>query len=247
MYKRNYLTRVLVRVDCVSPMAGMDVAIPPGVSNPIRKRFPIADSAVVHSSNVVITQGEVQATSQPVSKLWKFLDRDKQRAAVIGHQEFWVDYNKYESFDQLTQDFSLVMDAVFGEYPETAVRRLGLRYVDTIDIDEPHPLDWRKWIKPKLLGMLKVPGKANLPTLARAFNILEMNSDEMNVRFQYGLLNPDYPSPVKRKQFVMDCDTYFTGLLARTEVDGKLLAFKKRAAKLFESGITEALRAKMNE
>ena len=247
MYKMNFLTRVLVRADCVVPMDGMDAAIPPGISKPVMKKFPVAESEDVHLRGVAVTMSSVQALAGADSKLWKFFSRNRQRSVAVGRQHLLVEYYKYSSFAQLKDDFSLVTGAVFGTYPDTTICRLGLRYVDTIEIDEPKPLSWRQYIKPKLLGIFQVPGKKERDLIARAFHTLELSYADMNVRFQYGVLNPDHPSPVKRKQFILDCDTYCTGLLEQADIDPKLDVFHEKAKALFEDSITDGLRAKMNE
>jgi uncharacterized protein (TIGR04255 family) len=73
-----------------------------------------------------------------------------------------------------------------------------------------------------------------------------MKCGELDLRFQYGLPNPDYPSPLKRPSFVMDLDAY---IQAAHELQVSLQHTDRAhqcIQSLFEKSITDKLREKMN-
>jgi uncharacterized protein (TIGR04255 family) len=245
-YKRNYLTSVVVRVDFVSPLEGADTQFPKELAEIIMVKFPIPESTDVVLQDVKITS-EGMAIGQSKWKRWDFFSRDKTKFARLERQCFLVQYKSYESFDVLKDDFLPLLKSLEETFPEATISRLGLRYIDTIEIDEPSPLDWDKWIDPKLLGVLAVPRGCDIQLIARAFQRLEFNYDDMSLNFQYGMYNPDYPAPIRRKQFTLDTDAFCTGLLKKEEIPERLEEFHSRIKELFEDCITEALRDKMNE
>lgn len=121
-----------------------------------------------------------------------------------------------------------------------------MRYIDKISLNEPKPLNWTKYIKKNLLCTLKVPA-SDVPIL-RAFNILELKSGDINVRFQFGMFNPDFPAPIHRKEFILDYDAYHEGLLQSSmEIDDKLANSRQLIKDLFENSIEDGLRSKMRE
>jgi len=103
-----------------------------------------------------------------------------------------VDYSEYKSFDKLKDDFILLLNVMSEVFTIPKIERFGLRYVNTIGLNERNPLNWSKYINSNLISSLKFVKDQNL--VSRAFHNLELKYDDMNIRFQYGLRNPDYPS-----------------------------------------------------
>jgi uncharacterized protein (TIGR04255 family) len=58
--------------------------------------------------------------------------------------------------------------------------------------------------------------------------------------------NPDYPSPIKKKSFILDYDAYIVGLLTKAEINRNLEILHDEIEKMFELSITEKLRGMMN-
>jgi len=119
-----------------------------------------------------------------------------------------VDYLKYESFNKLKGDLFQYSIQWRNFFPISEIERLGLRYVNNINLDEINPLNWKKYINSNLTSSLKFVKDRNL--ISRAFHNLELKYEDMNIRFQYGLHNPDYPSIIKEKEFILDYDAYLS-------------------------------------
>jgi 16S rRNA (cytosine(1402)-N(4))-methyltransferase len=73
------------------------------------------------------------------------------------------------------------------------------------------------------------------------------NYGEDSLRFQFGMLNPDYPSPIKKKVFTLDHDMYTNKLLEQSEIPVVLDRFHERISNSFERVITNGLRSKMGQ
>jgi uncharacterized protein (TIGR04255 family) len=82
--------------------------------------------------------------------------------------------------------------------------------------------------------------------LTRLIQVAELKYDDLDMRFQFGMPNPDYPAMMKRPQFVLDLDAY-----VQTAHDlGDSLQYMEQAhgliQGLFERSITDQLRERMN-
>jgi len=76
---------------------------------------------------------------------------------------------------------------------------------------------------------------------------MELDLSDMRVRFQYGMHNPDYPSVIRRKQFILDYDAYREETQTGDELERNLMRFHSKIQELFEQSITDELRRIMNE
>jgi uncharacterized protein (TIGR04255 family) len=77
-------------------------------------------------------------------------------------------------------------------------------------------------------------------------HVAELQSGDIDVRFQFGMPNPDYPAVIKRPQFVLDMDAY-----VKTSHDlGGSVQYIEQAhsliQELFERSIADKLRRHMN-
>ena len=124
-----------------------------------------------------------------------------------------------------------------------------MRYINNIDIPEEEPLNWTKYIKEKMLDTFNF-AKSEIESddfLSRAFQILEYNYGDFNLRYQFGMPNPDYPAPIRRKYYVLDLDTFYSGQQEVTDIKENIDKFHKCIQTAFEKSITEELRGAMNE
>jgi uncharacterized protein (TIGR04255 family) len=120
-----------------------------------------------------------------------------------------------------------------------------MRYINHVKIEEDDPFEWRKYLNNNLLCIFDVP--QNKTEIRRALNILELNIDDIMLKYQYGMHNPDYPAPIKQKIFVLDFDAYKSGILSLEELSDIIPKLHDNIESLFEKSITLSLREKMNE
>jgi len=249
-YKRNYLTSVIARLDFAIPPAEIDRELPADLVSRITERFPIPADPVDCLRRALAMRppaGNLEVAGTERWKRWDFYTKARDRFVRIERDFFCIEYKRYRSFRTLKADFRAVTKWMAESFPESTYRRLGLRYVDTFTFpDEGNPLDWGRWINKKLLVALAVPPSKERKFISRTMQNLELNYGDMQVRFQYGIPNPDYPSPVKQKQFVFDTDVYYTGLLEPVEISTKLDDFHRKVKELFEAHITDQMREHLN-
>ena len=79
----------------------------------------------------------------------------------------------------------------------------------------------------------------------RLFNTVESRYDDLGVRFNFGLPNPDFPALIRRRVFVLDIDAYVQGAQDRNDIVANMDRAHDRIQQLFEESITDELRTAM--
>ena len=107
-------------------------------------------------------------------------------------------------------------------------------------------LDWRNYLNTKLYSALSIPTAKEQKSISRAFSNLEFNYGNCQLILKYGMYNPDYPSPIKRKVFIIDIDAHKHDIIPNDNVMPLLGEFHSKISTLFEKNIKDGLRRTMN-
>ncbi|WP_446786816.1 TIGR04255 family protein [Macellibacteroides fermentans] len=252
LYKKHYLTNVILRVDFLTPIEQLTMAIDPKIKELCAKYFPIAEEKLVEDQEIeIINDGNSQKTAINKKQRyeWIFWGKNREKQLTLTENCLIVDMREYLSFKDLKEQFFDILFLLVAIYPEVKMNRIGLRYIDQIDLDGEKgnrgdwSKFWKKYIDPKLLQSIQFANEEN--RIARQMNLIEMNYDEFMLRFQYGIFNEDYPAPNKKYLFVLDTDVYSVGVYDCTEIETLLNEFHKKTIEWFERSIKDALRIKM--
>jgi uncharacterized protein (TIGR04255 family) len=152
---------------------------------------------------------------------------------------------RYTTYEDMKEHFSVVVSEIAKTFPDVRASRFGLRFINVIEeLSLASPIDWKEYIAPELLGISNFFLVS--PPLTRLMHVAELQSGDIDVRFQFGMPNPDYPAVIKRPQFVLDMDAY-----VKTSHDlGDSVQYVEQAHSLiqdlFERSITDKLRRHMN-
>jgi len=238
-YKRDFLDTVVARIDFDAPLPIAKEGPPKSVYASLKARFPITEEKKIVGKELIVSVDAMK--ERPLeSTEWHYYGKDRQKQLNIGPAAMYVKYTKYEYYEKLHDDFLSVSDALFDAYPKLQVKRLGLRYIDNITIDEGHPMEWDKYLRPELNSIFSLAEDKSC--VSRAFHVLEFNYGEDSLRFQFGMFNPDYPSPIKQKLYVFDSDMYTSKILDKADIEPILNRFHLKLKETFESMITDELR-----
>lgn len=101
-------------------------------------------------------------------------------------------------------------------------------------------MEWDKYLKPELNSIFAIAD--NKKTISRVFHVLEFNYGEDSLRFQFGMYNPDYPAPKRKKIYTLDYDMYATKILDKSDMEKTLDCFHEKVNRSFEEVITDELR-----
>jgi len=246
-YPKTFLQEVVVRTDFAVPIRALTEDIPPALNRAIQSNFSLAEPPQeVNLREVRVAMGKDTSQARErrqVSTLRKYSSATRNKHLHL-HQDYcFVSYSVYESFAQLRADFLPVIDKIFELGDDIQLKRLGLRYINHIELKEPHPTDWERYLNRDLLSIFDIHDRKQI---ARAFHQLFLNLGDFLVNFQYGMHNPDFPDVIRRKVFILDYDAYYDGFVDdNREVHDKLDKFHGVIERLFWNSVQPALKEKM--
>lgn len=245
-YSKDYLQEVVVRVDFLSPLEKNKNKVMSKLNREIIKIFSIPETKELVNNllsvNVINGKPKQECKSEKYND-FHYSSQDGQRLLTLNKYSLSISHFKYGLFETFKSEFIQIMQELF-KYEEVQIKRMGLRYINNINIDEPEPTNWKTYIDNNLISVFEFYNEPKY--ISRAFNIIELMYEQFKLRFQYGMYNPDYPAPIAQKLFVLDYDAYHEGLIENmTEIQDTLELFHNEIQKLFEKSITTELRNKM--
>lgn len=243
-YKRNFIKQIIVRIDLVSPLE-IEKGLSKKLNSLILKAFPIIEPQQITEGKLQMDVKEIKSAPTNKFTIWNYHGKDREKSLQFGKDYFYIEYHEYKKYDEVKSEFLGLLSRFVEEYPENQIRRFGLRFINKIVLDELNPTDWTNYINSNLLSIFRI-AHATEP-VSRAFNLLTTNKDDVKFIFQYGIPNPDYPAPIKKKEFILDFDSYYEGELSKSDIEFKIDQFHDLIASYFEEAITDNLRTKMNE
>ncbi|HAU1838691.1 TPA: TIGR04255 family protein [Legionella pneumophila] len=241
-YKKDYLDKVIIKIDFQTEKKLKSDILNKEIFSSLRTRFPITEEKKLIGREYRLGE-DVSKTNESVDDEWHFFGKDREKRLVISQRYMFIEYNQYEYFEQLFDDFKAMYTIISQSHPDLQVYRLGLRYIDKIALNEDNPLEWDEYFKPELNSIIKL--SENQKNLARVFHVLDYNFNGEILKFQFGILNPDYPSPIRKKEYILDFDMYSNKLFEKDEIFEAMERFHQKNNELFESVITDKFREHM--
>lgn len=243
-YKKSFLKEVVARIDFASPVSQLEKGVPNKLVNTIVKNFPIVEPAEIIMQELALDGLSVKHGQTTKSQQWNYYSKDRGQQLTLSPQAVFVSYKTYHHYEETKEQFGAAIDALDKAFPETKASRFGLRYINQIDLQLDDPTEWGIYVNPQLLCSRAFFGAED--TIARLITIAEIKYDDIALRFQYGMPNPDHPAPVKRPLFVLDLDASVSqahdlgeAMIYMDEAHGRIQA-------VFERSITDLLREKMD-
>lgn len=246
-YKRTFLKQVLVRVDFQNSLANYEKGLIPSVPKSISSAFPNFVEDKLNLLNIEVKK-PIPYMIPEQRILWTYYAKDTKKHTRIEPTDFYIQYDEYDSFENLKSDLRLVLESLKKGYGELNITRIGLRYIDEIEIKgEDDIYDWKKYLNPKLYSAISLPTQKERRFISRAFSNLEFNYGNHNLILKYGMFNPDYPSPIKKKSFILDSDAYKRDNIPSEDSYDILDELHNRISNFFEKRlIKDGLRKIMN-
>lgn len=240
-YNNPFLKEVIFRVDFPVPMENVESAVPSSVLREIMRAFPIAEPQTVQSQEIQFSGQTVSSNTQELKK-WVYHGREREKSIILERQSLTMTIKRYETYDGAISEFKTVVEALFKENKELFSSRIGVRYINSIELDEANPLEWSEYLNEEILGIVSFHASENV---SRVFHVLEYNFDGQILKYQFGLPNPDYPAIIKKKQFILDLDSFFTGAFDEKEIYDCIALCHQKIQELFEKSITDKTRELM--
>ncbi|HNJ75663.1 MAG TPA: TIGR04255 family protein [Azospira sp.] len=206
-YTKTYLKDVILRVDFAAPVGNLVKKRLPGkLTKAALSRFPVAESQKITAQELQFSASGSLSSNSREETQWTFHGNEREKNIVIAPQFLVMRHSAYKSYEELADDFFCVFGTLAEIESDLVISRIGLRYINVISIDDGNPLDWNEYIADSLLGIINSAHKKQ--NLSRSFHVLEYAFENINLKCQFGIANPDYPAAIRRRQFVIDMDAY---------------------------------------
>ncbi|MEQ8235186.1 MAG: TIGR04255 family protein [Syntrophomonadaceae bacterium] len=247
-YRKPFLDKIVARLDFTEPYKMLIDNLPENIRNKALQYFPNDRSREVVGGSVSfqIGAGGNQDFTNTQTKFmeWRFVDA-VENTLIINNTSMIFEIKRYTTFDWFNKIFMDILREIFDCKPDLQAKRLGLRYINIIEVSGKKPTAWEEYLNTQLLGIFKVPSKDQ--SVARAFHSLVVNCpNDIRLHFQYGMHNPDFPATIRRKVFVLDYDAYHEGVLGDLGYsEEKFVHCHNEIKLLFESSIKQKLRVLM--
>jgi len=247
-YKKNLLDKVIVRIDFVNKISSLNSQLPDDIIKEAKNsNFPIIEPAesILYDIQIKASDNKERQESKKILE-WNFYEKNREKQLHINWENMFIVFNKYNSFKELKDNFILIAKKLFEKYPtELQVKRLGLRYINNLEVSTKNLFNWKPYLNKSLLSIFEIAEEKK--QIARAFHNLEINYGDFLLRLQYGMNNPDYPAPIKRKIFILDFDAYSQNIFDLKGIEDSLPIYHEKIEEYFEKLITEKTREKLNE
>jgi len=244
-YDNVFLKDVIIRVDFISPIEQLKKQLPKALSSEVLKYYPISEPKKTIAKGFEFSvQGAVKSLADMESMVWNFYGKEREKILRIDSQALTINYKKYNKYHFLRDEFFNIVSTFFDVFPEAQGSRIGLRYINEITLEDENVFDWSKYINDNLLGVFNFYD--NKSNYARLLNNIEFNFDDFILKFHFGMHNPDYPSKIVKKVFILDYDAFHQGLMDRTLIQNCVDKFHSKIQNLFEMSIKSDLREILN-
>jgi len=241
-YDRPFLKEVVVRVDFSSLLPGVAESIPSSLSKLALARFPIAEPRPTITQEVTLTGDRLEGKRTQETE-WNYWGIEREKRLAIGQGAIFETTSRYASFESLKGDLLPILEGLQKLFPDVQASRVGLRYINHLEPTLDDPLDWVKFVNPGLLGTIN--HFRHTGRLTRAYSVFGLKFDAVDLKFQFGMLNQDFPALIRKPSFVLDLDAFRVGLQDVPEVVATLDNAHDHIQRLFEDSITADLREVM--
>jgi uncharacterized protein (TIGR04255 family) len=244
-YEKPFLNQVVARIDFVASIPGLEKTLPAKLGKLLSDHFPIVEptETLTHEFQLNVGADEMQQRKTP-KKIWNFFGKEREKQLSLGSEYIFVLHTTYSSYEEIRAEFGSIVTAIDGAFPDIKAGRFGLRYVNKIEGEGlPTVAGWEEYISEMLVGPTRFFASESL---TRLVHIAELKCGDLDLRFQFGMPNPDYPAVMKRPSFVLDFDAY---VQAAHELQTSLQYMDQAHGciqRLFEQSITNRLRERMN-
>jgi len=234
---------MILRLDYGTPIDDFAIKLPESVYDSLRD-VTIRREVKEQSAEELLFNIDRTNIVRRIDKYNEWVFSNDFNRFIINKHVIIMSVSKYLSYNHHYSEFNKVWSAVLELYPQISLRRIGMRYINRIDLpDTSRP--WNEFINPILVPQ-SIESKYPMQPI-KQFNTIEYRTEDNIIRFQYGLPNPDYPSINMNKLFVLDYDEYTDMPVDGISLSDRLTGFHAHIQDLFEQSITEDLRSVMND
>jgi uncharacterized protein (TIGR04255 family) len=176
------------------------------------------------------------------SELWRFTDLNDAWSVGVAADFISLETSQYTRFEEFFQKLETLIDTLL-ELEVPVRERVGLRYTNEINHpDATLPADWQRLINEELLGM--VGGEELGDDVLHTLQDIRLRERDGTIALRHGFLSSEV-APNGRPTYLIDLDYYDDQArqLDRTQTLGQIGTYHEVLKNIFETSITEELRA----
>lgn len=191
---------VILRLDFLGEIRRSNLLI-----DNLNKIFPKLDRGEILSLEISRDQNE-RIQREKSYKRFTFYSPDSDITMTLDPTSIIFNLKKYNNYKEFREIVVKIFQNIEADNPYTRISRIGLRHTNYITIKEGDPFNWDGLIKEYLIYPIKMIDNRN--ELSRLLGVIELNRSEYFINFQYGWFNSIRPSPIAKREFVLDYDCY---------------------------------------
>mgnify|MGYP002644620838 CR=1 FL=1 len=231
-YKKNFIHKVIFRLD----FKMIDDEIWAANLDNIEKFF--KNNGFKYNKNELIsfvTEMNPQSPTVKTIPSYEFVVIFDDCIFKITKDSWVLEVSKYKSFDSIKEIVSKMV-LLLKELKIEFVNRLGLRYINTIDLEESG-LDYTEAFSHQVTAFLS--GYEVDERLVRVMQSTILKRNAFNLTINHGLYNSNYPNPITRKEFALDYDATILNFESNKALDYFIEAHDDIIEKEFDQNITD--------
>ena len=243
-YKENYLYQVIFRLFFTKNIEDSE-RLRSQFKERIKQAFP-REEEISPGFTTTFSEGKLSYTT---INQFRYFDENSKKILTLLPNALFLEVYSCRRFKELREVIQLIVDEFKRAYgKDITVKGTHLQYVFVIR-DLPNkklsnglnPFDWQGLINDDLIPRVNFVSQ-DKKSIFRAMNLMEFNKFDYKVKFQSGLFNSESPTPIGRKEFVLDYDFYNDDERGIRKVMRLVDCFNDKILDLFDASIENGLR-----
>ena len=179
-YNNNTLSTVIFRVDFVNPINVEDEALDKACMAiyPVMQREIVNEQTVTTNFNEKGEMSVERSVSATTNK--KYSNRQLSRYVKVSPKFVLAEVKDYVSYADTSAAFSAVFDAIRQANPDAVISRIGMRYINHVDLTSYKKTARRSYVKAGLFESA-YDGAIKTATQARTQHLVELVIDDYRV------------------------------------------------------------------
>lgn len=217
MYKKNFITEVILRIDFETPLTEL-------TSESLKKlrSVDILQQSDFKEQEVKLLEAKLAPAEQElristVGSKGTYKLNDGVSTFILDNGAFLLTADKYEQFDPFFDIFKKGYRALQDVVSVAKFKRIGLRFINRIEVDRLSGITaWKDYINPGLIPNYEGIALPNF-SLRRNMNEIFLSDGEYVVHYRIGIWNKDFPSKIVDKEFIVDIDCYIDNVVLESD------------------------------
>jgi uncharacterized protein (TIGR04255 family) len=248
-YKRNYLDRVILKIDFDATEDDLHFKKYLSKLNDI---FPYKAKGEGYEGmiEIDIKKDEVKK-ERKIINTWDYFDAYKNKKVTVTPGFIAIEYlnRSYKDSKELLSDCDKVIYEFIKELSISSIKRLGLRYINRFNLDEDFKdsIDWNTFFSKDLVSPINFSKKIRY-SIVRSMSNLHLRLENQDILIRYGIWNQDFPSENTSKEFILDIDAFSRNSIDNpSEINTIIRRYNNDIKNIFEKSINSEIKKLLNK